>query len=124
MRRRKLYWASALLCLAGCGKKYADQPPRSPEEALRSIHVSPDFKVDLFASEPMVYDPVEMVFDENGRLIIEPLGGVPERLLKQADGSFAMRSAPRGKITFLVEEGHATSMKMDGCRVVIVARMV
>src|SRR4029077_19102974 len=78
MRARKLYCASALLCLAGCGKKYVDQPPRSPEESLRSIQVSPDFKVDLFASEPMVYDPVEMGFDENGRIFVAEMVDYPE----------------------------------------------
>ena len=78
MRGRKLYWASALLCLAACGKKYADQPPRSPEESLRSIQVNPDFKVDVFASEPLVYDPVEMVFDENGRIFVAEMLDYPE----------------------------------------------
>jgi hypothetical protein len=34
------------------------------------------------------------VFDENKRLMIQPLREVPERLLKQNDGSFAMRSFP------------------------------
>ena len=76
--QRKLYCVIALLLLAGCGKKYADQPPRSPEESLKSIHVNPDFKVDLFASEPMVYDPVEMVFDENGRIFVAEMLDYPE----------------------------------------------
>jgi len=53
------------------------------------------------------------VFDENGRLMIEALGEGPERLLKQADGGFAMRSAPESHITFVVQHGHAVSMKMD-----------
>ncbi len=53
------------------------------------------------------------VFDENGRLMIQALGEGPERLLKQADGGFAMRSAPESHITFVVQGGHAASMKMD-----------
>lgn len=53
------------------------------------------------------------VFDENGRLMIEALGEGPERLLKQADGGFAMRSAPESHITFVVQRGHAVTMKMD-----------
>ena len=40
------------------------------------------------------------VFDENGRLMIQPLGEGPERLLKQDDGSFAMRSSPAAHISF------------------------
>jgi putative membrane-bound dehydrogenase-like protein len=78
MMRPKLYCVTALVLLTGCGKKYADQPPRSPEESLKSIRVSPVFKVDLFANEPMVYDPVEMVFDENGRIFVAEMVDYPE----------------------------------------------
>ena len=53
------------------------------------------------------------VFDENGRLMIQALGDGPERLLKQADGAFAMRSAPESHITFVVQNGHAVSLKLD-----------
>jgi D-alanyl-D-alanine carboxypeptidase len=53
------------------------------------------------------------VFDENGRLMIQPLGEGPERLLKQDDGSFAIRSAPAAHISFVVQNGHATTMKLD-----------
>jgi hypothetical protein len=53
------------------------------------------------------------VFDENGRLMIQALGEGPERLQKQKDGSFAMRSAPASHVTFVVQGGAATSMKMD-----------
>jgi len=52
------------------------------------------------------------VFNENGRLMIEPLGQGPERLLKQEDGTFAIRSA-RTHISFGIEGDHAVSMKMD-----------
>jgi len=53
------------------------------------------------------------VFDENGRLMIQPLGESPERLLKQDDGSFAMRSKPRSRISFLAREGSTASLKME-----------
>ena len=67
-----------MIFLAGCGQKYADQPPRSPQESLQSFQISPDFKVELFASEPLVYDPVEMVFDENGRIFVAEMVDYPE----------------------------------------------
>src|SRR5579862_5700010 len=74
----KLCSAIVLICLAGCGRKYADQPPLSPQESLKSFHVNQDLKVELFASEPMVYDPVEMVFDENGRIFVAEMLDYPE----------------------------------------------
>jgi CubicO group peptidase (beta-lactamase class C family) len=64
---------------------------------------------DSFAQYRRTY----RVFDENGRLMIQPLGEAPERLLKQDDGSFAMRSAPAAHISFVVQNGHATAMKLD-----------
>ena len=64
---------------------------------------------DSFAQYRRTY----RVFDENGRLMIQPLGEGPERLLKQDDGSFAMRSSPAAHISIVVQNGHATSMKMD-----------
>ncbi len=53
------------------------------------------------------------VFDENGRLMIQPLGEGPERLLKQDDGSFAMRSAPESHISFAMKDMHTSLMKID-----------
>jgi D-alanyl-D-alanine carboxypeptidase len=64
---------------------------------------------DSFAQYRRTY----RVFDENGRVMIQPLGEGPERLLKQDDGSFAMRSSPAAHISFVLQNGHATSMKMD-----------
>ncbi|HXO37832.1 MAG TPA: hypothetical protein VN872_04310, partial [Candidatus Acidoferrum sp.] len=64
---------------------------------------------DSFAQYRRTY----RVFDENGRLMIQPLGEGPERLLKQDDGSFAMRSSPASHISFVVQNGHATSIKLD-----------
>ena len=40
----------------------------SPEEALRHFQVADGFEVRLFASEPMVRQPVTMTFDDRGRM--------------------------------------------------------
>jgi len=64
---------------------------------------------DSFAQYRRTY----RVFDEDGRLMIEPLGDGPERLLKQTDGTFATRSTPNSRITFVIQDGHATGMRMD-----------
>jgi D-alanyl-D-alanine carboxypeptidase len=63
---------------------------------------------DSFAQYRRTY----RVFDENGRLMVQPLGESPERLLKQDDGSFAMRSAPAAHISFAMQNGHAATMKL------------
>jgi len=53
------------------------------------------------------------VFDEDGRLMIQALGEGPERLLKQDDGSFAMRMKPRSRVFFVLQGSIAASMKMN-----------
>ena len=64
---------------------------------------------DSFAQYRRTY----RVFDENGRLMIQPLGEAPERLLKQDDGSFALRSSPGAHVSFVMQNGHAATMKLE-----------
>ena len=64
---------------------------------------------DSFAQYRRTY----RVFDENGRFMIQPLGLGAERLLKQPDGSFSMRSSPRTRVSFVMRDGRAASIKMD-----------
>ena len=75
---------------------------------LKLDRVSPNLH-DSFAQYRRTY----RVFDENGRLMIEPLGEPPERLLKQDDGSFAMRSSAATRVVFVVQNRHAVSLKVD-----------
>jgi CubicO group peptidase (beta-lactamase class C family) len=64
---------------------------------------------DSFAQYRRTY----RVFDENGRLMIQPLGEAPERLLKQDDGSFAMRSTPAAHVSFAAKDIHTLLLKID-----------
>jgi hypothetical protein len=63
---------------------------------------------DSFAQYRRTY----RVFDENGRLMIQPLGEGAERLLKQDDGKFAYRSSV-AQVSFVMQKDRATGMKMD-----------
>ncbi len=64
------------------------------------------------------------VFDENGRLMMQTLGEGPERLLKQRDGTFARRSAPRAAVTIVVEGGTAKTLKIDSASLPLSGRRV
>ena len=57
-----------VLVVAGCGRKGSGSGPRSPQEEVKSFHLNDDFNIEVFVSEPNVMSPVEMVFDENGRI--------------------------------------------------------
>jgi CubicO group peptidase (beta-lactamase class C family) len=51
------------------------------------------------------------VFDQNGRLMIEALGDNPQQLLKQKDGSFAVRAWPQGPVT-LTSNGQSAVLNL------------
>ncbi len=93
----------------------ADKPVSDAERkqlagtyVLKLDHVSDNLH-DSFAQYRRTY----RVFDENGRLMIQPLGEGPERLLKQDDGSFAMRSSAAARILFAMTDGHGVAMKIN-----------
>ncbi|MGH9937454.1 MAG: PVC-type heme-binding CxxCH protein [Blastocatellia bacterium] len=99
-RRLCLSLCAILFLLTSCNQnqKQAEQRAYSPQESLAAIKVSENFKVELFLSEPQVQSPVEMVFDENGRVYVaemldypdDPPPGKPARsrikLLEDNDG--------------------------------------
>jgi CubicO group peptidase (beta-lactamase class C family) len=100
---------------AAAERVLADNPVPAAERAqlagtfvLKLDHVS-DGLHDSFVQYRRTY----RVFDDSGRLMIQALGEGPERLLKQPDGGFAMRSEPGSHITFVIQNGHAASMKVE-----------
>lgn len=93
----------------------ADQPVSAAERkqlagtfVLKLDSLSPSLH-DSFAQYRRTY----RVFDENGRLMIEALGEGPERLLKQEDGSFAFRSSPSSRVTFVIKEDRAAALRIE-----------
>jgi D-alanyl-D-alanine carboxypeptidase len=102
-------------------------PAAAAEELLEDKPVSEDERKQLAGTYVLklerltqgLHDSFEQyrrtfrVFDENGRLMIQALGEGPERLLKQQDGSFAARSKPKSRVSFVAQGRTAASMKMD-----------
>ncbi len=65
-----------LLILSSCEKeKYPG--PLTPEEALENFELRDGFSVEIFAAEPHVMDPVEMVFDEQGNAFVAEMPDYP-----------------------------------------------
>ncbi len=58
-------------------KDYKDRLPRvpalSPAAAMKTFAIIPGFRIELVAAEPLTADPVDMAFDENGRLWVVEL---------------------------------------------------
>ncbi len=61
---------ASVFFLQGCdqGPKYAG--PLSPEESLKTFRHAEDVRVEVFAAEPVVIDPVAMEFDEQGNVYV------------------------------------------------------
>jgi len=69
--------ALCILVISCSEKHYTDA--LSPEEALRSFDLNKDFTIELFAAEPLVKDPVDMVFDEQGNAFVVEMPDYPFR---------------------------------------------
>ena len=68
--------ATLLLALALPGTEPGD-PPFAPEDALRTFRLADGFRIELFAAEPHVQDPVAMTVDEQGRVYVVEMPGYP-----------------------------------------------
>ena len=77
-RRRLLPLSLSLLLFASCTNKHPDGRALTPRQSLKSMRLSDDFHVELFAGEPDVVDPVEMVFDETGKVYVAEMIDYPE----------------------------------------------
>ncbi|XOV94913.1 MAG: PVC-type heme-binding CxxCH protein [Bacteroidota bacterium] len=53
--------------------------PLSPEQALDSFELHPDFEIEVFAAEPFVKDPVCMEFDADGNVYVVEMYDYPYR---------------------------------------------
>lgn len=75
MMFRSLYITLLLFSFSCQSPKYSG--PTSPEEALEGFILDENFQIELFAAEPLVQDPVEMVFDEKGNVYVVEMPDYP-----------------------------------------------
>ncbi len=71
-------------------------PPTAPALAVATFELKDGYEIQLVAAEPLVTDPIAMVFDENGRAWVIEMRGYPEKranrlgrvkLLEDTDGN-------------------------------------
>jgi hypothetical protein len=70
--------AGFVLLFSACSRRATGPDALSPQAELKSFHLNDDFSVELFASEPEVMSPVEMVFDESGKIYVAEMLDYPE----------------------------------------------
>jgi CubicO group peptidase (beta-lactamase class C family) len=93
-----------------------DKPVSAPERSqlAGTFVLALEHASDGYHDSFVQYRRTFRVFEEGDGLMIQALGDGPERLFKQADGTFATRSAPDGHISFVIKAGRAARMHMDG----------
>ena len=62
------------------------QKPLSPEASMQQTFVEPGFEMQLFAAEPDVINPIDMTWDERGRLWVLETVDYPNRLNEDGNG--------------------------------------
>ncbi|MBS1787004.1 MAG: c-type cytochrome [Acidobacteria bacterium] len=71
----------SVFLFVACSKtpeKNTEQRAYTAQESLTKMHLSEDFNVEVFLNEPQVMSPVEMVFDENGRIYVAEMLDYPD----------------------------------------------
>lgn len=63
------------------------QNPLSPQNALTHMVMKPEFEVTLFASEPDIVNPIDMAWDEQGRLWIAETVDYPNNMTDNREGN-------------------------------------
>lgn len=81
---------SFLVCLSAIAFLSFISCKRNSDRVLSGFELHPDFAMELTASEPLVFDPVELHFDESGGMYVlempgYPFGDAPSRLVQLSD---------------------------------------
>jgi putative membrane-bound dehydrogenase-like protein len=77
-------------------------PPKSPDEALKSMHLKPGFQIELVAAEPLVVDPVAFDWGPDGRLWVVEMRDYPNGITwKKPGDEFGVAG---GRVKVLTDE--------------------
>lgn len=79
-------------------------PPHAPEDVAETFQTLPGFHMKLIAAEPLVVDPVTMVYDENGAAYVAEMRDYPYTD-KTTDVPFQDRTTdePIGRVRLLLD---------------------
>lgn len=68
---------AALLGSASGQSPFPGTPPTAPEDSAGRIRLLHGFRMELIAAEPLVTDPVDICYDENGRAYVAEMSDYP-----------------------------------------------
>ncbi len=76
------------------------QSPVSPKEALSTFHLPEEYRIELVASEPLVTNPVEVAFDEDGKMFVVQMDDYPSDKMDDYSAGYE----PKSKIMLLEDK--------------------
>ncbi|MBN8858523.1 MAG: c-type cytochrome [Sphingobacteriales bacterium] len=80
-----------LLLLSSCEQKRL-QSPIEPQEVLSTFQLPEGYRIELVASEPLVTNPVEAVFDEDGRMYVAQMDDYPSDKMDDYSAGYEPKS--------------------------------
>lgn len=95
LKKAICYLLIASLFASACTTKHYTEP-LSPEQALKSFQLNDDFNIEIFATEPFVKDPVDLVFDEEGNAYV----------VEMPDYPYPPKGKGAGSIRLLTDSNH------------------
>lgn len=95
-----LVWTTVPLFLVSSCNQQSDQPPFSPQQALSTFQLPEGYKIELVASEPLISDPVEVAFDEDGKMYVVQMDDYPSDKMKD----YGAGNEPQSKIMLLEDK--------------------
>jgi len=75
-------------------------PPLTPAEEMKTFKLAPGFRLELAAAEPLVEDPIQIAFDEKGRMWVVEIRGYMHGM--EGEGE----KEPTGRIRILESTRH------------------
>jgi putative heme-binding domain-containing protein len=77
--------------------------PLTPAEQLKKFHLPPGFKIELVAAEPDIAKPMNLAFDDRGRLFVTSSYEYPFPAKEGIKGRDAVKMIENGKVTTHVD---------------------
>lgn len=98
-RLKSLSFLVILAVFFSCNEK-TGQPPYEPQKALSTFQLPEGFKIELVASEPLISDPVEVAFDEDGKMYVVQMDDYPSEKMED----YGAGVEPKSKIMLLEDK--------------------
>ena len=88
------------MTIPSCKEQQHQQPPYSPKDALSTFQLPEGYRIELVASEPLISDPVEVAFDEDGKMYVAQMDDYPSENMDD----YGEGKEPKSKIMLLEDK--------------------